>query len=45
MIIETILPLGTVDRGLRAAEQPFDNANSGHGAALFESLGYDRLVF
>lgn len=44
MIIETLLPLGKVDPGLRAAEQPMDITAVGADAALVESLGYDRLV-
>ena len=44
MIVETLLPLGKVDPGLRAAEQPFDIARVGTDAALVEALGYDRLV-
>ena len=45
MFIETLLPLGKVDPGLRAAEQPFDISSVSSDAALVESLGYDRLVF
>ncbi len=44
MKIETLLPLGKVDPGLRAAEQPFDIQAVGRDAQLVESLGYDRLV-
>ncbi len=44
MKIETLLPLGKVDPGLRAAEQPFDIHAVGRDAQLVESLGYDRLV-
>ena len=44
MKIETLLPLGKVDPGLRAAEQPFDIHSVGRDAQLVESLGYDRLV-
>ena len=44
MKIETLLPLGKVDPGLRAAEQPFDIHAVGRDSALVESLGYDRLV-
>jgi probable F420-dependent oxidoreductase len=42
--IETLLPLGKVDPGLRAAEQPFDIDAVASDARLVESLGYDRLV-
>jgi probable F420-dependent oxidoreductase len=42
--IETLLPLGKVDPGLRAAEQPLDIDAVGADAQLVESLGYDRLV-
>jgi probable F420-dependent oxidoreductase len=44
MKIETLLPLGKVDPGLRAAEQLLDIDNVGADAQLVESLGYDRLV-
>ena len=44
MIIETLLPLGKVDPGLRAAEQPFELAHVAADAKLVESLGYDRMV-
>ncbi|MGB0554781.1 MAG: LLM class flavin-dependent oxidoreductase [Alphaproteobacteria bacterium] len=45
MIIETLLPLGKVDLGLRTAEQPLDISSVSSDAALVVSLGYDRLVF
>ena len=44
MKIETLLPLGKVDPGLRAAAQPLDINTVGRDAELVESLGYDRLV-
>jgi len=44
MIIETLLPLGKVDPGLRAAEQPLEIGRVGADARLVEELGYDRLV-
>ena len=43
MHIETLLPLGKTDPGLRAAEQPLDIASVAHDAALVETLGYDGL--
>ena len=45
MHVETLLPLGKVDPGLRAPEVPFDIARVGEQARLVEALGYDRLVF
>jgi len=42
--IETLLPLGKVDPGLRAPEVGLDLASVGHDARLVESLGYDGLV-
>jgi probable F420-dependent oxidoreductase len=42
--LETLLPLGKVDPGLRAAETPLDVHAVAHDAALVESLGYDGLV-
>jgi len=44
MHIETLLPLGKVDPGLRAPETPLDIASVGAQAALVESLGYDGLM-
>ncbi len=44
MKIETLLPLGKVDPGLRAAETPLDLDAIGRDAAVVEALGYDRLV-
>ena len=44
MRIETLLPLGKVDPGLRAPEQPLDIDTVSAEARLVEQLGYDRLV-
>ena len=44
MKVETLLPLGKVDPGLRAAETPLDIKSVASDAALVESLGYDGLV-
>lgn len=44
MFIETLLPLGKVDPGLRAPETPLDLHTVAVDARLVESLGYDGLV-
>lgn len=44
MKIETLLPLGKVDPGLRAGGTPLDIATVGDDAQLVESLGYDGLM-
>ena len=44
MRLETLLPLGKVDPGLRAPETPLDLATIGEHAALLERLGYTGLV-
>src|SRR5258706_6749799 len=44
MRVETLLPLGKLDPGLRAAETPIDLQRVGDDAALVESLGYDGLA-
>lgn len=44
MLLETLLPLGKVDPGLRAPEQPLDLHSIASQAALLEELGYDGLV-
>lgn len=44
MHIETLLPLGKVDPGLRAPETPLDIAAVGAQAQLVEALGYDGLM-
>jgi probable F420-dependent oxidoreductase len=43
--VETLLPLGKVDPGVRAPETPFDLTSISEQARLVEALGYDRLVF
>ena len=45
MRVETLLPLGKVDPGLRAPETPFEITTIAEQARLVEQLGYDRLVF
>jgi probable F420-dependent oxidoreductase len=42
--VETLLPLGKLDPGLRAPEQPLDLHTISQDAALVESLGYDGLM-
>jgi probable F420-dependent oxidoreductase len=44
MRVETLLPLGKLDPGLRAAETPLDLRRVGEDARLVESLGYDGLA-
>jgi probable F420-dependent oxidoreductase len=44
MKVETLLPLGKVDPGLRAPEQPLDLQRVAADAALVEGLGYDGLM-
>ena len=44
MRIETILPLGKVDPGLREPDMPLDIHQVGESAQLVESLGYDGLM-
>ena len=44
MWIETLLPLGKTDPGLRAPEQAMDLARVGADAALLEELGYDGIA-
>ena len=44
MLLETLLPLGKVDPGLRAPEVPLDLATIGRDARLLEEIGYDGLV-
>jgi probable F420-dependent oxidoreductase len=43
--VETLLPLGKTDPGLRAPETPFDIATVADDARLLEELGYDGIVF
>ena len=45
MDVETLLPLGKTDPGLRAPETPFDIATVAEDARLLEELGYDGIVF
>ena len=45
MKLETLLPLGKVDPGLREPGTPFDISRLVHDAQLLESLGYDGLMF
>ena len=44
MLLETLLPLGKVDPGLRAPEIPLDLRSIGRDASLLEEIGYDGLV-
>jgi hypothetical protein len=44
MRVETLLPLGKLDPGLRAAETPLDLGRVVEDARLVESLGYDGLA-
>ena len=44
MQVETLLPLGKVDPGLRAPEVPLDLATVGRDARLIEEIGYHGLV-
>lgn len=44
MRLETLLPLGKVDPGLRAPEVPLDIHSVAAGAALLEEVGYGGLV-
>src|SRR6202049_4879521 len=44
MIIETQLPLGKIDPGIRAPPTPLDIASVGEQARLAEALGYDGIV-
>ncbi|HJN91283.1 MAG TPA: LLM class flavin-dependent oxidoreductase, partial [Dehalococcoidia bacterium] len=43
MKVETLLPLGKTDPGLRASEVPLDLATVYDQAQLVEALGYDSL--
>jgi probable F420-dependent oxidoreductase len=43
MRIETLLPLGKLDPGLRASDMPLDIARVAHDAALVEEVGFDGL--
>jgi len=44
MKVETLLPLGKVDPGLRAPDQPLDLAAVAKTAQIVEKLGYDGLM-
>ena len=44
MLLETLLPLGKVDPGLRAPEMPLDLHSIAADAHLLEEIGYDGLV-
>jgi probable F420-dependent oxidoreductase len=44
MLLETLLPLGKVDPGLRAPEILLDLASIGGDARLLEEIGYDGMV-
>lgn len=44
MLLETLLPLGKVDPGLRAPEIPLDLHTIGADARLLEDIGYEGLV-
>ena len=44
MLLETLLPLGKVDPGLRAPEMPLDLHSIAADARLLEAIGYDGLV-
>jgi probable F420-dependent oxidoreductase len=44
MLLETLLPLGKVDPGLRAPEVPMDLHAIGADARLLEEIGYGGLV-
>jgi len=44
MKVETLLPLGKTDPGLRGAETPLDISRVGADARLVEEMGYDGLV-
>lgn len=44
MLLETLLPLGKVDPGLRAPEVPLDLSSVGRTARLLEEIGYDGMV-
>jgi probable F420-dependent oxidoreductase len=44
MKVETLLPLGKVDPGLRRSDMPLNIRTAGADAQLVEQLGYDGLV-
>ena len=45
MKVETLLPLGKVDPGLRQPDHPYDLRKVFEDAQIVESLGYDGLMF
>lgn len=44
MLVETLLPLGKVDPGLRAPDTPLDIRTIGDQAKLVEEIGFDGLM-
>lgn len=44
MRVETVLPLGKLDPGLRATSEPLDISGFFEGAQRVERIGYDRLT-
>ena len=44
MKVETLLPLGKTDPGLRAPDKPLDLSSIGPDARLVEEMGYDGLM-
>ena len=44
MLLETLLPLGKVDPGLRAPEIPLDLSSVAANARLLDEIGYDGMV-
>jgi probable F420-dependent oxidoreductase len=44
MLLETLLPLGKVDPGLRAPEIPLDLSSVAANARLLDEVGYDGMV-
>jgi hypothetical protein len=44
VLLETLLPLGKVDPGLRAPDMPLDLHSIATEARLLEEIGYDGLV-
>ncbi len=45
MKLETLLPLGKLDPGLREPGTPFDIARLAEDARRVEALGYDAVMF
>jgi alkanesulfonate monooxygenase SsuD/methylene tetrahydromethanopterin reductase-like flavin-dependent oxidoreductase (luciferase family) len=44
VLLETLLPLGKVDPGLRAPETPLDLHSIAADARLLDEIGYDGVV-